>query len=54
MAVQTVGWAVISLPVTLLEVNTLGHVICTLVIYIMWWYKPKLNQKATKLEGDWG
>ncbi|CAI4214332.1 unnamed protein product [Parascedosporium putredinis] len=29
-----------KLPVSLLELNTLGHAICTLLIYCMWWEKP--------------
>ncbi|KAL8932359.1 MAG: hypothetical protein Q9216_006871, partial [Gyalolechia sp. 2 TL-2023] len=29
-----------SLPVSLLELNTFGHALCTLVIYIFWWEKP--------------
>ncbi|KAL8867326.1 MAG: hypothetical protein Q9174_005734 [Haloplaca sp. 1 TL-2023] len=29
-----------SLPVSLLELNTLGHALCTLVIYLLWWHKP--------------
>lgn len=28
------------LPITLLEVNTLGHVICALVMYAFWLHKP--------------
>ncbi|KAL8870684.1 MAG: hypothetical protein Q9174_003329, partial [Haloplaca sp. 1 TL-2023] len=29
-----------SLPVSLLELNTVGHALCTLVIYLLWWHKP--------------
>ncbi|KAI4166591.1 MAG: hypothetical protein LQ343_007927, partial [Gyalolechia ehrenbergii] len=28
-----------SLPVSLLELNTFGHALCTLEIYIFWWEK---------------
>ncbi|KAK1782983.1 hypothetical protein QBC45DRAFT_175388 [Copromyces sp. CBS 386.78] len=30
----------LSLAISLLELNTFGHAICTLFIYIMWWHKP--------------
>lgn len=42
-----------GLPVTLLEVNTLGHVFCAFVVYILWWNKPKWIKESTKIEGDW-
>ncbi|ESA42303.1 hypothetical protein NCU05131 [Neurospora crassa OR74A] len=29
-----------GLSISLLELNTLGHALCTLVIYVMWWHKP--------------
>lgn len=29
-----------SLPVSLLEVNTFAHSLCTLLIYVLWWDKP--------------
>ncbi|MBE3048490.1 hypothetical protein IMZ48_39510 [Candidatus Bathyarchaeota archaeon] len=28
------------LPISLLELNTFGHALCTLLIYFMWWNKP--------------
>lgn len=42
-----------KLPVTLLEVNTLAHIICAIIIYALWWNKPKLINEPTKLRGDW-
>jgi hypothetical protein len=53
MVVQVIGRIALGLPVTLLEVNTLGHVLCALVIYLLWWHKPRLVHEPTKLEGDW-
>ena len=53
MLAQIIGRLVMDLPVTLLEVNTLAHVICALIIYILWWDKPKLINEPTKLSGDW-
>ncbi|KAK3401474.1 hypothetical protein B0T20DRAFT_115879 [Sordaria brevicollis] len=29
-----------GLPISLLELNTLGHAICTIAIYMLWWSKP--------------
>ncbi|KAL8683913.1 MAG: hypothetical protein Q9186_000124 [Xanthomendoza sp. 1 TL-2023] len=28
------------IPISLLELNTFGHAICALVIYLLWWEKP--------------
>ena len=53
MLVQVVARVALGLPVTLLEVNILGHVLCALVIYILWWHKLRLVYEPTKLEGDW-
>ncbi|KAL8816164.1 MAG: hypothetical protein Q9223_004782 [Gallowayella weberi] len=41
------------LPITLLEVNTLAHIICAIIIYALWWNKPKLINEPTKLRGNW-
>ncbi|ESZ89496.1 hypothetical protein SBOR_10119 [Sclerotinia borealis F-4128] len=53
MLVQVIGRLVSDLPVTLLEVNTLGHVLCTFIIYMLWWHKPRSIMMPTKLKGDW-
>ncbi|KAK3172661.1 hypothetical protein OEA41_005985 [Lepraria neglecta] len=53
MLAQIVGRLIIGLSVTLLEVNTLAHVICALIIYVLWWYKPKLINEPTILRGEW-
>jgi hypothetical protein len=53
MVVQAIGRVALGLPVTLLEVNIIGHVLCALVIYLLWWHKPRLVHEPTKLEGDW-
>jgi hypothetical protein len=53
MLVQVIARAILNLPVTLLEVNTLGHVLCAFVIYVLWWHKPRLVRESTRLEGDW-
>ncbi|KAK0702546.1 hypothetical protein B0T21DRAFT_431893 [Apiosordaria backusii] len=40
MLVQVIGRAAKHLPISLLEINTCGHVACALVIYLLWWNKP--------------
>ncbi|KAG9240113.1 hypothetical protein BJ878DRAFT_585146 [Calycina marina] len=36
-----------------LAFNILGHVLCALVIYLLWWHKPRMVHEPTKLEWDW-
>ncbi|KAF2174901.1 hypothetical protein K469DRAFT_724937 [Zopfia rhizophila CBS 207.26] len=40
MILQIIGRLIAHLPVTLLEINTIGHVLCALVLYLLWWSKP--------------
>ena len=51
--IQTSVRASQHLNVTLLEINTLAHVVCALVIYLLWWNKPSMIQEPTYLSGDW-
>jgi hypothetical protein len=37
---QTVGRLATDLPISLLEMNTLLHAFCCLLIYLAWWHKP--------------
>lgn len=53
MLAQIIGRLIVGLPVTLLEVNTLAHILCAIIIYILWWNKPKLINEPTKLRGKW-
>ena len=41
------------LPLTLLEINTLAHVVCVFGIYCLWWKKPLDIRDPTVLSGDW-
>jgi hypothetical protein len=41
MLIQTVARKASGLPVTLLELNTLAHVVCAVVLYVLWWDKPQ-------------
>ena len=40
LVVECVARAASRLPLTLLELNTVAHVACTLVAYVLWWNKP--------------
>ena len=53
MFAQIIGRVASKLPVTLLEVNTLAHIICAIIFYLLWWNKPKLINEPTKLSGTW-
>ncbi|KAK6532648.1 hypothetical protein TWF281_006829 [Arthrobotrys megalospora] len=51
--IQTLARLAQQLPISLLEVNTMGHVLCALVIYILWWSKPREVGEPTVLHGEW-
>ena len=53
MIVEVIGRRIGGLQVTLLEINTLAHVFCALIIYVVWWHKPQLVRKPATLDGDW-
>ncbi|KAF2150490.1 hypothetical protein K461DRAFT_287323 [Myriangium duriaei CBS 260.36] len=49
MLLQVVGRLYVRLPVTLLEVNTVAHVLCAFAMYIFWWNKPLLPKEPIVL-----
>lgn len=53
MLIQTVSRKVVGLPVSLLEVNTVAHVFCAFVVYVLWWKKPREVREPTVLRGEW-
>ena len=62
MIVQCIGRLANRLPLTLLEINTLGHVLCALSLYTIWYRKPQdmndpisLHTMASDLDldSDW-
>ena len=53
MTTQVCTRLIAGLPVTLLEVMTLGHVLCAIVLYMLWWHKPRWVQEPTRLDGEW-
>ena len=40
------------IPISLLEVNTFGHAICALFIYLLWWEKPFEVDIPTTIESQ--
>ena len=40
-----------SLPISLLELNAMGHSACALLIYVMWWEKPLDVAEPTLIQG---
>jgi hypothetical protein len=55
MIVQVICRTALGLPTSLLEVNTVAHVVCALLMYIIWWHKPRQVESPTLLrtEGLW-
>ncbi|KAJ4988864.1 hypothetical protein SVAN01_05671 [Stagonosporopsis vannaccii] len=46
MVIQSIARLQQELPVTLLEINIIGHVICASALYLLWWNTP-LDIKAS-------
>nr|WNZ75644.1 hypothetical protein [Trichoderma harzianum] len=53
MVVQAAMRVAVGLPLTPLETNTIGHVVCALINYALWWYKPRWIKEPTILRGEW-
>ncbi|KAI4135952.1 MAG: hypothetical protein LQ341_005821 [Variospora aurantia] len=53
LLIQVVGRLIAKLPVTVLEVNTVAHVMCAFLMYAMWWHKPLSPNEPFILKGDW-
>lgn len=53
MVIQAITRAAAGLPVTPLETNTIGHVVCALINYLLWWHKPRWIKEPTVLRGEW-
>ncbi|ORY16123.1 hypothetical protein BCR34DRAFT_476852 [Clohesyomyces aquaticus] len=49
--VQCINRLVQGLAISLLELNTFAHALCTLVIYVLWWNKPLDIEEPTSLQG---
>jgi hypothetical protein len=53
MVVQCIARLVVHLPISQLEINTIGHVFCAMAIYYFWWGKPKNVQVAMPIQDAW-
>ncbi|KAF1738201.1 hypothetical protein CRV24_000123 [Beauveria bassiana] len=53
MVIQAIARAATGLPVTPLETNTIGHVVCALINFTLWWNKPRWVKEPTILRGGW-
>ena len=53
LVIQVIGRLILDFQVTLLEINTLGHCLCALIMYILWWHKPRMVGEPIVLEGEW-
>lgn len=51
--VQALARVSLGLAVTPLETNTIGHVLCALINYALWWHKPKWIREPTVIAGPW-
>src|SRR3569833_1028185 len=52
MLAQVLGRIAKGLPVSLLEINTCGHVACAICLYALWWSKPVDIRDPTILEDE--
>lgn len=52
MIVQVICRRALDLPTTLLEVHTVAHVVCALLLYATWWHKPRQVESPTLIRGD--
>ena len=50
--IQSIARVASHLPLTFLEINTVGHVICSLFVFLFWWDKPLEVLYPTLLAGD--
>jgi hypothetical protein len=41
MFIQIIARAASHLPITMLELNTVAHIACAIVLFVVWWLKPK-------------
>ena len=50
---QCIGRTASHLPITLLEINTLVHVCCAIMLYVIWFSKPHKVHEPIALKGPW-
>ena len=49
---QVIGRLVQGMPISLLELNTLAHALCALLVYLLWWSKPLDIQEPTVISAS--
>ena len=49
---QVIGRLIERLPISLLELNTVAHALCALLVYLLWWDKPLDIQEPTVIESS--
>lgn len=53
MIIQVCTRLALQLPVTTLEVTAVSHVLCALVLYGLWWHKPRKVDEPTIVSAEW-
>jgi hypothetical protein len=52
LVIQCIARLAYQLPITLLEINTIGHVLCAFAMYIFWFSKPLDINEPTVVSSD--
>lgn len=52
MMIQVISRTATGLPTSLLEVHTVAHVVCALIMYALWWHKPRQVESPTILKDN--
>jgi hypothetical protein len=52
MIIQVISRTATELRTTLLEVHVVAHVVCALIIYVLWWHNPRQVKSPILLRGD--
>ena len=52
MIIQVICRQGLGLPSSLLEVHTVAHVVCALLMYAIWWHKPRQVASPTVLRAE--
>jgi hypothetical protein len=53
MIAQVIGRRAADLPITMLEINTLGHAVCALAMFAFWFRKPMNIEVPVLMDEEW-
>ncbi|KAK2460446.1 hypothetical protein APHAL10511_007611 [Amanita phalloides] len=53
LILQCIARIAVHLPISFLEINTVAHVVCALIMYFLWWEKPLNVKDPIVLSGEW-